>query len=233
MALKDGVVRPEKGTPQPGDIKFAANDVDKDGNPQFTKKETKIGNGTPDCIGGFNNTFSYRGFDLSVFMKFSIGNDVYNATKHSMSPYAAFQNVPTEFGNHYYHLIDPQTGKQATTLERFKELNPNEASATWNLGKTNSGYITYPSSYYVEDGSYLRIAQVTLGYTLPKVWLKKFMISNARLYFTANNLATITGYSGYDPEVSAANDQVVCTPGYDSSAYPRSRSYVIGLNLTF
>ena len=85
----------------------------------------------------------------------------------------------------------------------------------------------------MEDGSYLRIAQVTLGYTLPKVWLKKFMISNARLYFTANNLATITGYSGYDPEVSAGNDQVVCTPGYDSSTYPRSRSYVIGLNLTF
>ena len=233
LALKDGVVRPEKGTPQPGDIKFAANDVDKDGNPQFTKKETKIGNGTPDCIGGFNNTFSYRGFDLSVFMKFSIGNDVYNATKHSMSPYAAFQNVPTEFGDHYYRMIDPQTGKQATTLERYKELNPNEASATWNLSKTNSGYITYPSSYYVEDGSYLRIAQVTLGYTLPKVWLKKFMISNARLYFTGNNLATITGYSGYDPEVSAGNDQVVCTPGYDSSTYPRSRSYVIGLNLTF
>ena len=118
-------------------------------------------------------------------------------------------------------------------MERYKELNPNEVSATWNLGKTNSSYITYPSSYYVEDGSYLRIAQVTLGYTLPKVWLKKLMISNARLYFTANNLATITGYSGYDPEVSAANDEVVCTPGYDNSTYPRSRSYVIGLNLTF
>ena len=95
-------------------------------------------------------------------------------------------------------------------------------------------YITYPSSYYVEDGSYLRIAQVTLGYTLPKNWLRKFMISNARIYFTANNLATITGYSGYDPEVSASNsDNVICTPGYDSSTYPRSRSYVVGLNLTF
>ena len=142
------------------------------------------------------------------------------------------ENLKLSYSSTIY-AIDPQTGKQATTLERYKELNPNEASATWNLSKTNSGYITYPSSYYVEDGSYLRIAQVTLGYTLPKVWLKKFMISNARLYFTANNLATITGYSGYDPEVSAGNDQVVCTPGYDSSTYPRSRSYVIGLNLTF
>lgn len=193
----------------------------------------KIGNGTPDCIGGFNNTFSFYGFDLSVFMKFSIGNDVYNATKHSMSPYALYQNVPAEFGNNYYRLVDPATGKKATTLARLKELNPNESLRKWSLNTTNSSYITYPSSYYVEDGSYLRIAQLTLGYTFPKKWLQKIMISNARVYFTANNLATITGYSGYDPEVSSANDNVVCTPGYDSSTYPRSRSYVVGLNLTF
>lgn len=233
LALKDGVVRPNSGTAQPGDIKFAADGVDKDGNPQFTKKDVKIGNGTPDCIGGFNNTFQYKGFDLSVFMKFSIGNDVYNATKHSMSPYAAFQNIPSEFGDNYYHLIDPTSGQIATALDAIKALNPNEQSRTWSMSKTNSSYITYPSSYYVEDGSYLRIAQITLGYTLPKTWLKKYCISNARFYFTANNLATITGYSGYDPEVSAGNDQVVCTPGYDNSTYPRSRSYVVGLNLTF
>lgn len=229
--LREGVVKPYSGTPVPGDIKFAADNEEGD---QFTRKYVKIGNGTPDCIGGFNNTFSYKGFDLSVFMKFSIGNDIYNATNHSMSPYALFQNVPKEFGDNYYRLIDPVTGQQATTLARLKELNPNEASRTWSLNKTNSTYITYPSSYYVEDGSYLRIAQVTLGYTLPKQWLKKAMISNARIYFTANNLATITGYSGYDPEVSAGdNDYVICTPGYDSSTYPRSRSYVVGLNLTF
>lgn len=231
LTLREGVVKPENGTPKPGDIKFAADNED---GTQFTRtKEAKIGNGTPDCIGGFNNTFAYRGFDLSIFMKFSIGNDVYNATKHSMSPYALYQNVPTEFGNNYYRLIDPQTGKQATTLERIKALNPNESARTWNLSTTNSTYITYPSSYYVEDGSYLRIAQLTVGYTFPKKWLQKAMIANARIYFTANNLATLTGYSGYDPEVSAANDNVVCTPGYDSSTYPRSRSYVVGLNLTF
>ncbi len=230
LVLRDGVVKPQNGTPQPGDIKFAADNED---GTQFTRKEVKIGNGTPDCIGGFNNTFNFYGFDLSVFMKFSIGNDVYNATKHSMSPYAPFQNVPSEFGDNYYRLIDPLTGKTATSLTRIRELNPEESSRLWNLGATNSNYITYPSSYYVEDGSYLRIAQLTLGYTLPKKWLQKYMISNARIYFTANNLATITGYSGYDPEVSAAKDEVICTPGYDSSTYPRSRSYVIGLNLTF
>lgn len=228
--LKDGVVKPASGTPQPGDIKFAA---DNEAGDQFTRQLVKIGNGAPDCIGGINNTFSYKGLDLSVFMKFSIGNDIYNATKHSMSPYAMFQNVPSEFGDNYYRLIDPVTGQQATSLARIKELNPDESSRTWSLNKTNSSYITYPSSYYVEDGSYLRLAQVTLGYSFPKNWLKKVMVSNARVYFTANNLATITGYSGYDPEVSAANDNVITTPGYDSSTYPRSRSYVIGLNLTF
>lgn len=240
FSLREGVVVPVSSdgkakTVQPGDIKFAANQTGEDGTAQFSDAhKEKIGNGTPNCIGGFNNTFTFHGFDLSVFMKFSIGNDIYNATKHSMSPYGQFQNVPTEFGNNYYRLIDPVTGQKATSLERIKELNPNEASRLWNLGNTNSNYITYPSSYYVEDGSYLRIAQMTLGYTFPKQWLKKAMISNARIYFTANNLATITGYSGYDPEVSAGdNDYVACTPGYDSSMYPRSRSYVVGLNLTF
>lgn len=240
ISLREGIVVPvdSKGkvkAVQPGDIKFAANQIGENGEAQFSDaNKVKIGNGTPDCIGGFNNTFTFHGFDLSVFMKFSIGNDIYNATKHSMSPYGQFQNVPAEFGNNYYRLIDPVTGQKATTLARIKELNPDESSRLWNLGNTNSTYITYPSSYYVEDGSYLRIAQVTLGYTFPKRWLQKAMISNARIYFTANNLATITGYSGYDPEVSAGDsDYVACTPGYDSSMYPRSRSYVIGLNLTF
>lgn len=230
LTLKDGIVKPYSGTPAPGDIKFATDNDDKT---QFTRQKTKIGDGTPDCIGGLNNTFSYHGFDMSVFMKFCIGNDVYNATNQSMSPYALFQNAPKNFGDNYYHLIDPTTGKKATSLSRIQELNTNESSRLWSLGTTNSSYITYPSSYYVEDGSYLRIAQITLGYSFPKKWIAPAKISNLRIYFTANNLATITGYSGYDPEVSAANDNVICTPGYDSSTYPRSRSYVLGINLTF
>ena len=238
--LKDGVVKPFQGTssnevakdPMPGDIKFAADNDDPE-NPQFTRKLVKIGNGTPDFTGGFGNTITYKGFDLYAFLKFSYGNDIYNATKHSMLPYASFQNVPKEFGNNYYRLIDPVTGKQATTLERIRELNPDESARTWSLSQTNSGYITYPNSYFVEDGSYLRLAQVTLGYTFPAKWMKKAHIQNLRLYFTANNLCTITGYDGYNPDSSSANDNVICTPGYDSSSYPLSRSYVIGLNLSF
>ncbi|PXV66251.1 TonB-linked SusC/RagA family outer membrane protein [Dysgonomonas alginatilytica] len=232
LVLREGVVKPYgDAVPSPGDIKFAADNEEGD---QFTRKLVKIGNGTPDLIGGFSNNFMYKSFDMNIFMKFSLGNDIYNASNHSMSPYALFQNVPTEFGDNYYRLIDPVTGQKAAALARLKELNPNESSRTWSLNNRNSSYITYPSSYFVEDGSYLRLAQITLGYTLPKNWLQKALISNARIYFTANNLATITGYSGYDPEVSAGDsDYVISTPGYDSSTYPRSRSYVVGLNLTF
>ncbi|MFA9186708.1 TonB-dependent receptor [Flavobacterium sp. FBOR7N2.3] len=229
--LNPGVVKPFSGTASPGDVKFAA---DNEAGDQFTRQLVKIGNGAPDCLGGITNTFRYKGFDLNTFMKFSIGNEIYNATKHSTSPYALFQNVPTEFGDNYYRLVDPLTGQKATSLSRLQELNPDEASRTSALNLLNSSYITYPSSYFVEDGSYLRLAQITLGYTLPKAWSERAKISNARFYFTANNILTVAGYSGFDPEVSAGdNDLVAVTPGYDSSTYPRSRSFVLGLNLTF
>lgn len=232
-ALKEGVVLPASGTPKPGDIKFAADTENEDGTKQFTRKLVKIGNGTPDVIGGFSNSFTFKGFDVNVFMKFNIGNDIYNATKHSMSPYAPFENVPTEFGYNYYRLIDPATGRETKDVARLKELNPNESARTWALSTNNVNTITYPSSFFVEDGSYLRLAQVTLGYTFPSKWMRKIHVSNLRLYFTANNIATITGYSGYDPDASSKNDNIICTPGYDSSTYPLSRSYVVGLNLSF
>ena len=229
LTLKPGVVKPASGTPKPGDMKFAADNAAGD---QFTRKLVKIGNGTPDFIGGISNNFSYKGFDLAVFMKFSVGGDIYNATKQSLSPYGVFQNVPSEFGDNYYRLIDPNTGQATTNLARLKELNPDENSRLWSLSNTNTANITYPSSYYVEDGSYLRISMVTLGYSFPKEFLRTVRLTNARIYATVNNLATITGYSGYDPEVSAATG-VTVSPGYDSSSFPRSRSYVLGINLTF
>ncbi|MCM1520531.1 MAG: TonB-dependent receptor [Lachnoclostridium sp.] len=232
FTLKDGVVKPFGGTAMPGDMKFAADNNDPD-DPQFTKELVKIGNGTPLCIGGFGNTFNFKGFDLNIFMNFSIGNDIYNATAQALSPYGPFQNTLKDFGTNYYRLIDPATGQQATTLARLKELNPDENSRLWSLTEGNSSNIIYPSSYFVEDGSYLRISQLTLGYTLPSKIMQKAHISKCRIYFTANNLYTFTNYSGYDPNVSSSNDDVVCTPGFDSRAYPSSRSYVVGLNLSF
>ena len=228
--LKEGVVLPFEGTAHPGDMKFAADNADKT---QFTKELQKIGNGTPTCVGGFGNTFSFKGFDLNIFMNFAIGNDIYNATAQALSPYGPFQNTLKKFGENHYQLIDPETGKQATTLSRLKELNPDENSRLWSLSESNSGNIIYPSSYFVEDGSYLRISQLTFGYTFPEKWMKKAFISKFRIYFTANNLYTFTKYTGYDPNVSSSNDDVICTPGFDSRAYPSSRSYVVGINLSF
>lgn len=229
LTLKPGVVKPASGTPKPGDMKFAA---DNEAGDQFTRKLVKIGNGTPDFFGGISNNFSYKGFDLGVFLKFSVGGDIYNATKQSLSPYSLYQNVPTEFGNNFYNLVDPNTGLVTNNLVRLKEMNPNESSKLWSLSNTNTANIAYPSSYYVEDGSYLRVAMLTLGYSLNREFLQTISVTNARIYVTVNNLATITGYSGYDPEVSAASG-VAVTPGYDTSSFPRSRSYVLGINLTF
>lgn len=232
FTLKDGVVKPFGGTAMPGDMKFAADNDDPD-NPQFNKELVKIGNGTPLCIGGFGNQFTFKGFDLNLFMNFSLGNDIYNATAQALSPYGPFQNTLNDFGTNFYRLIDPVTGQQATTLARLKELNPDESSRLWSLTEGNSSNIIYPSSYFVEDGSYLRISQLTLGYTLPSKLMQKAHISKCRLYFTANNLYTFTKYTGYDPNVSSSNSDVICTPGFDSRAYPAARSYVVGLNLSF
>lgn len=233
FTLKEGVVRPETGNVQPGDMKFAADKVDDNGNPVFSQELVKIGNATPDVIGGFGNTFAFKGFDLNIFMNFSVGNDVYNATRQSMSPYSPIQNTLKEFGENYYRLIDPVTGQKATTLARLAELNPDQNSRVGSLSAYNSNLITKGYSYFVEDGSFLRISQLTLGYTFPEKWMKKALISNCRLYFTVNNLYTWTDYKGYNPDASSANDEVACTPGFDSKVYPLSRSYVVGLNLSF
>jgi hypothetical protein len=84
----------------------------------------------------------------------------------------------------------------------------------------------------VEDGSYLRINNITIGYTFPQKWMSKAKVSSFRIYVTGNNLATLTGYSGYDPDVNARRASLL-TPGTDYSAYPRGRTYLVGVNLSF
>ncbi len=101
----------------------------------------------------------------------------------------------------------------------------------WSLNADNKIAITDALDYYLEDGSFLRLSTITLGYSLPKKMLQKAHINNARVYCTLNNIYTFTNYSGYDPEVAATSSAL--TQGIDNSAYPRAKSYVIGLNLTF
>ena len=221
---------------KPGDAKYrpTAGEVDADGNPVWgTNDRTVIGNAAPDFIGGWNNTFTYKGFDLTIFMNFVVGNDVFSmSTQRFIGPYLANQNTLEKMKNRFT-LIDPSTGKESTDLARLATLNPHQYSgdALWNISGNNKTAISERSSYYLEDGSYLRLNTITLGYTLPKKLVQRAKISNARVYCTLNNIHTFTGYTGYDPEVSASSSAL--TPGIDNSSYPRSKSWVVGVNLTF
>lgn len=238
-SLKDGVPYlkgSNRSNVKPGDAKYVptAGETDKDGNPVWSVNDrVVIGNAAPDFSGGWNNTFRYKGFDLSVFMTFSVGNDVFNmSTQRFIGPYLANQNTVDKMNNRFV-LIDPATGKESTDLARLAALNPGQGGGDmiWNISTNNKTAISDHSSYYIEDGSYLRINNITLGYSLPKSIISKAHITNARIYCTLNNVHTFTKYEGYDPEVSATSSAL--TPGIDNSSYPRAKSYVIGLNLTF
>lgn len=237
--LKDGVpyLKGKKvSTIKPGDVKYktTAGQTDANGNPVWsTDDRTVIGSSEPKFTGGMVNTFMYKGFDLSVFFTFSSGNEVFNMNaQRFIGPYLPNQNS-LSIMNDRFALIDPATGKETTSLARLAELNPNQYAndALWSINSDNKIAITDALDYYLEDASFLRLNTITLGYSLPKPLLKKAWISNARLYFTLNNIHTFTNYSGYDPEVSSTES--LLTRGVDNSAYPRSKSYVIGLNLTF
>ncbi|WP_207424956.1 TonB-dependent receptor [Pedobacter sp. SYSU D00535] len=236
--LKDAVARAKApgGTIKPGDLKYVptAGEVDANGNPVWTANDrTVIGSALPKFTGGMVNTFAYKGFDLSVFVNFSYGNQVMNANKQSfMGPNMAFTSSFYPMANRFV-LIDPATGRETTDLQRLAALNPNQYAkdAVWSLQSRNQNALTETSDYYLEDGSFLRINTVTLGYSLPSMVLKRVGLKTTRMYFTLNNPYVFTNYSGYDPEVS--NSSKGFEQGVDSSAYPRSKSFVFGLNLTF
>ncbi|WP_207421061.1 SusC/RagA family TonB-linked outer membrane protein [Desertivirga brevis] len=201
-----------------------------------------IGRALPKFTGGFSNTLNYKNFDMSVFLNFSVGNDVYNFNKlEYSSTYSNGANL-TSLMNNRWRTVDPSTGEflQRTVTEggasRLIGVSPDQIRAV----NANAQYWTpmtdvswnYAQSFAVEDGSFLRVNNITLGYTLPKSITSKGKISSLRLYVTGNNLATITGYSGYDPEVNSRRNSPL-TPSVDYSAYPRARKYVFGVNMTF
>ncbi len=194
---------------QPGYPKYR--DVNKDGIIDSNDR-TIIGQGDPKHIGGFTNNFEYKGFDLSIFLQWSYGNDILNANR-------------LMFENGFNKKKD--LNQFASYADRWTFDNPNSDIPRMSTSSSN----LVISSHIVEDGSYLRIKTVALGYTLPKDILKHLYISRARVYVSAQNLYTFTNYSGYDPEVSIKNTAL--NPGLDFSAYPRAASFNFGLNLTF
>ncbi len=173
---------------------------------------TVIGDGQPLHTGGFTNNFAYAGFDLSIFFQWSYGNDILNANRLF---FESSWNKAREL-NQY-----------ASYANRWTEENPTSDIPRATASASNRVF----SSRIIEDGSFLRLKTVTLGYTLPKSVVTRLHIDNLRVYFAAQNLFTITNYSGYDPEVSIRNNAL--TPGLDFSAYPRARQFSFGVHLGF
>ena len=220
----------------PGQIKYR--DINGDGKITLDGDRTVIGHALPKFTGGFNQTFTYKGIDLSIFTNFTYGNDIYNANNLEFSnAYGVDANLLSVM-NGRWRVIDGngnlvQKQINSTTAvgiapDQLSALNAN--AAIWQPIRTTTGF--YPMSYAVEDGSFLRINNITLGYTLPKSLVSKAKISNLRIYATVYNVATLTGYSGYDPDVNAKRGNPL-TPGVDYSAYPRGRTILAGINLSF
>ena len=190
---------------QPGDVIFR----DLNGNGQIDDGDrTQIGNPTPDMTFGANFGANYKQFDLSLFLQGTLGNDIFNATRrHDLT----MSNMPASYLERW---TGPGTSNE---LPRF----------TWNDANGNWSKI---SDLYVEDGSYLRVKNVQVGYNLSQSILDRLSLSNARIYLSAENLFTLTGYSGFDPEIGSASPLSV---GVDRGVYPQARSFRLGVNLTF
>lgn len=210
LVLKPGITRNDRyttGALEPGVVKYK----DQDGDGVITTNDrTVIGNAIPKWFGGITNTFNYKGVDLSVMLQFNYGNDIYNATR--------------------LYATQSQNERSNQLAEVADRWTPTHAS---NKVPSAKGYVKNELySRFVEDGSFLRLKNITLGYTLPQKWTKKAYISKLRIYGSAQNLFCLTGYSGYDPEVSSASNSPM-TPGLDWGAYPKSRVMTFGIDIQF
>ena len=187
---------------EPGDIRFR--DLNNDGVINDSDR-TVIGNPNPSWLFSMNNSLSYKGFELSVFLQGIAGNKIYNAKKTKKPRRAAAYNQTTD------------------VLKRWQGEGTSNSMPRAVFGDPNQN--TRVSDRFVENGSYLRLKNITLSYTFPKQWLQKAQIENARLSLSCENVATITGYSGFDPEVGIN--------GIDQNRYPISRTFSLGLNFNF
>ena len=187
---------------EPGDIRFR--DLNNDGAINDSDR-TVIGNPNPSWLFSMNNSLSYKGFELSVFLQGIAGNKIYNANNIDNTGMAAAYNQTTD------------------VLKRWQGEGTSNSMPRAVFGDPNQN--TRVSDRFVENGSYLRLKNITLSYTFPKQWLQKAQIENARLSLSCENVATITGYSGFDPEVGIN--------GIDQNRYPISRTFSLGLNFNF
>ncbi|WP_207512488.1 SusC/RagA family TonB-linked outer membrane protein [Longitalea luteola] len=217
------------GVAQPGMLKWrdiSGPDGVPDGIITADYDRVVVGDANPTFTGGWNNQLAYKGFDLSVFVNFVYGNDIYNANKIEWTD-GAFPNLNmlNIMKDRFTYIND--AGQRVTDPKELAALNEN--AKIWTPVRVQRWWL---HSWAVEDGSYLRINNLTVGYSLPKTVINKIKLSTFRVYATVNNLATLTSYSGYDPDVTARRNDPL-TPGVDFAAYPRSRTWVFGVNVTF
>ena len=222
----------------PGKIKFK----DLDGDGRITENDrTVIGNTNPKIQGGFGLSGQWKDFDFTANFTYMLDFDINNATAYTLSASENnknnFYNVLKDFRNGWqYNDIDGSiTGTKGDILYKIYYVDDcvnlykkaNEGRDLWNPTDVTKK-ITH--SYFIEDGSFLRCSDITVGYTLPKNLIQKVGLTKARFYVSASNLFILTGYSGYDPEVDI---QTGLTCGMDYNRYPRARSFVFGTNITF
>lgn len=191
---------------RPGDPKYR--DINGDGLIDDHDR-TIIGCGQPLHTGGFNNTFTFYGFDVNIFFTWSYGNDVLNANR------LIFENGSINNLNQF-----------KSYTRRYSASNPDS-----DIPAVGASGMFHYSSRVVEDASYLKLRNVSVGYTLPRRVLRKMHFDTMRVYVSADNILTFTRYSGPDPEVSTRNS--VLTPGFDWSAYPRAFGLTAGVSFTF
>ena len=208
---------------------------------------TYIGNPMPKYTFGWTNTFRYKDFDLTIFVNGSVGNKVYNYIRMKLDAMkSVWQNQSsTVLNRSHITAIDPNKdysngykGHNANVvyhwyddIDNVQVTNPTSIPAA-HLNDPNEN--TRVSDRYIENGSYLRVKNITLGYTFPKQWIKHIGLENLRLSCNIQNLWTITGYKGYDPEIGAStSDMNGYVYGLDNGRYPSPTVYSFGLNVTF
>ena len=217
--------------------KIKIKDLNGDGQIDENDK-TVIGRTTPKWQGGFGLSGQWKEFDFAVNFVYMLDFDVYNATGYALSSSSSsqytFRNAYAKFAdNNRWRYTDPASGEclyKAYYMDGqpglYKELNT-PVPSLWNPADVVNNVML---SYFVEDGSFLRCSDVTIGYTLPKKVTQKILLNKVRAYVSASNLFILTSYSGYDPEVDV---QSGLTPSMDYNRYPRARSFSVGLNVTF
>lgn len=199
------------------------------------KDRKVIGRAQPKHIGGFSISTGYKGFDLTAMFNWSYGNDIYNANKIDNTTFSGskrYQNMSSEMSiENRFTTIDPATGYNImfgdnANPQLLQEIN--QGKSLWHP-LSNSTILT---DWAIEDGSFLRFGNLTLGYTLPESVTNSKFVQKVRCYFAGNNLMIWTKYTGQDPEVDGIRSTPL-TPGVDWSAYPKAKTFLFGVNVTF